>query len=143
MQLLYRFQLQLVQNFGYYFGTCLGVRYFFPATRSNFHTWLLPGATAGFIWYVNAEWQILLGVEIFLERVPSLPTKDGEVSVLNLESYGATLTVERYFTLNTAIVANLSANTVLHEMQRKDSAQVSDLHRRDVRVALGINYHLL
>ena len=61
-----------------------------------------PGATAGIVWYVDASWQALLGMEIFLERVPHLPSQEGLLPGFSLASYAGVLAVEHYFTLNTA-----------------------------------------
>ena len=140
---VYRFQLQLTKHFGYYLGTRLGLRYSFPAKRRNFHSLLLPGAAAGFIWYANAQWQTLLGMEAFLERVPRLPTPTGDAPDLSLASYAAVLTLEHYFSLNTAAVAAIAIDLVRHELQRRDHAKIADLRRQGMRVALGVNYHLL
>ena len=141
---VYRFQLQLAKNFGYYLGTRLGFRYSLPASRRNFYALLLPGAAAGFIWYANAQWQTLLGMEAFLERVPSLPTLEGgDAPGLSLASYAVVLTAEHYFNLNTAAVAVLAVDLVRHELQRKDHAKIANLQRQGVRLALGVNYHLL
>ena len=140
---VYRFQLQLVKNFGYYLGTRLGASYYFPATRRSFHTWLLPGAAMGIVWYVNPMWQVLLGGEVFLERVPRLPTPDKELKDFSLVSYGALLVLERYFTLNTAITAAVVFGMTRHELQHRYDAYVTDFYRRSLHARLGINYHLL
>ena len=100
MHFVYRFQLQLVKNLGYYLGTRLGFRQSLPAKRRNFYTLLMPGAAFGLVWYVNARWQALLGMEIFLERVPYLPAQDGLLPDLSLASYASVLSVEHYFALN-------------------------------------------
>ena len=140
---VYRFQLQLVKNFGYYLGTRLGFRYSFPVSRRNFYSLLMPGVVAGIVWYVDARWQALLGMEIFLERVPHLPAQEGLLSGFSLATYAGVLAVEHYFTLNTAVAATVAIDTLRHSLQRKYSKRVADLHRRGLRVSLGVNYHLL
>ena len=140
---VYRFQLQLAKNFGYYLGTRFGFRQSFPVQRRNFYTLLMPGAAFGVIWYVNARWQALLGMEIFLERVPHLPAQENLLPDLSLASYAGVLTVERYFLLNTAVVVAVAFDTLQHRVQRKHGERVTDLQRQGWRVSLGVNYHLL
>ena len=143
LHFVYRFQLQLAQHFGYYLGTRLGFRYSFASKRHNFYALLLPGAAAGFIWYADAQWQTLLGMEIFLERVPRLPTLEGDAPDLSLAAYAAVLTVEHYFTLNTAAVGSIAIDIVRHGLQRRDHTNIANLRRQGVRMAFGVNYHLL
>ena len=140
---VYRFQLPLAKNFGYYLGTRFGFRYSFPATRRNFYALLLPGAAAGIVWYANARWQALLGMEIFLERVPHLPSQEGLLPGFSLATYAGVVTVEHYVNLNTAVTAVVAIDTLRHRLQRKHNAKVADLQRRGLRVSLGVNYHLL
>ena len=140
---VYRFQLQLAKSLGYYLGTRLGFRYSFPASRRSFYTLLLPGAAAGLIWYIDARWQALLGMEIFLERVPHLPSQEGLLPGFSFSSYAGVLTLERYFTLNTAVVAAMAIDVLQHRLQRKHHERVAGLRRQGVRVSLGVNYHLL
>lgn len=143
LHFVYRFQLQLAKSWGYYLGTRLGFRYSFPASRRNFYTLLLPGAVAGIVWYIDARWQALLGMEIFLERVPHLPSQDGLLPGFSLSSYAGVLALERYFTLNTAVVAAVAIDLLQHRLLRRHSERVADLQRQGVRVSLGVNYHLL
>ncbi len=140
---VYRFQLQLAKSFGYYLGTRFGFRYSFPASRRSFYTLLLPGAAAGIVWYINASWQALLGMEVFLERVPHLPAQEGLLPGLSLSSYAAVLALEHYVSLNTAVVAAIAIDTMRHRLQRKHGDLVESMRRSGVRAGLGVNYHLL
>lgn len=143
MHFIYRFQLQLAKNFGYYLGTRLGFSQSFPVSRRNFYTLLMPGAVFGLVWYIDPRWQALLGVEIFLERVPHLPLHDGWLSDFSFASYAGVLTLEHYFSLNTAVIAAISLDMLQHRLQRKHNKRVADMQRQGVRVGLGVNYHLL
>ncbi len=140
---VYRFQLQLTKNLGYYLGTRLGFRYAFPALRRNFYALLMPGVVAGMLWYLDARWQALLGMEVFLERLPNLPAAGGLLPDFSLATYAGVLTVEHYFSLHTAFVAAVALSTLRHRLRRKHSARVADLQRHGWRVSLGVNYHLL
>lgn len=145
LQFLYRFHLQLHRKLGYFLGTSFGLNYFFPTQHRSFHSWSLPGAAAGLVWYADPRWQFLLIAEVFLERLPRLPAADTDLHGISLEAGRGGLLIEHFFSLDKAVNFGINISAAMHNMGRDEGALAAIKVQKSTlwRCTLGFSYHLL
>ena len=138
---LFRFHLQFHKNLGYLVGTSAGFDYYFPDNkeRSGFYALALPSVTAGLVWYVSPEWQLLLTAEAYLHYLPKLSTTEHIANAVILESARVDAMIERFFSLNAAANLGFAFDATRISIKR----EIQQFKRSGWRVSIGFTYHLL
>ena len=132
----FRFHLQLRKGLGYLVGSSFGSAY---NVHQGFYVLSLPSIVTGLVWYLNPEWQALATVEAYLDYIHNLPAPIADEKGVIIESARASIAIEHYLSLTTAVQAHIGivGSRILIERG------LTGFSRQGLQGGVGLAYHLL